>query len=185
MQERGHVIEVLEKAKDAAFREDVVELKQLSDMTVHSSAIYQDEDNILVAVILYALSKIIERGNRYYKENYKRYVRDYVKVLDKSIDFLKKEDDAGFRKEINLISSSKDISQDLKVHLIDLFRKARINKAGRVYEHGISMESTAKLLGISLWELSEYAGQSNVDGATGQGINVRQRIKIAEEIFER
>jgi len=184
MEEREHVISVLEQAKIAAKKEDVILLRKLSDMTVHSASVYQDGDNILVAVILYALGKIIEKGKPYYKENYQRYIRSYLEIIDKSISYLKKEDYKNFRNQINFIINSRELSGDLKRHLQGLFRKAKINKAGKVYEHGISMEKTAKLLGISLWELAEYSGQTGINEMKqGKTMNVRDRIKIAEEIF--
>ena len=184
MKEKEHVIDLLVRAKQAALKEDVPELKQLSDMTVHSASVYQDGDNILVAVILYALGKIIEKGKPYYKENYQRYIRSYLEIIDKSISYLKKEDYKNFRNQINFIINSRELSGDLKRHLQGLFRKAKINKAGKVYEHGISMEKTAKLLGISLWELAEYSGQTGINEMKqGKTMNVRDRIKIAEEIF--
>lgn len=183
MHEHKHVISLLEKAKKAAKAGNVVELKKLSDMTIHSAAIYQDEDNVLVAVIIYALSKIVEKGERYYKENYKRYITNYMQLIDKSIAHLKKGDDDGFRKQIREITISKYAYGDLRGHLQGLFRKARINKAGKIYEHGISMQQTADLLGISLWELAEYSGQMRIHDKKSQTLDVKKRIKFAEEFF--
>ena len=61
MQEKEHVIKILEQAKQAIKKQDVIKLKDLSNKTIHSASIYQDPDNIAVAIILYSLSKIIER----------------------------------------------------------------------------------------------------------------------------
>ena len=47
------------------------------------------------------------------------------------------------------------------------------------------MEKTSKLLGITLWELAEYAGQTGIaDVNLGVTMPIKQRIKLAEEIFE-
>ena len=61
VQEIDNVIEVIGKALKAIKNEDIIAIKDLSNQTVHSSTVYQDPDNINIAVILYALSKIIER----------------------------------------------------------------------------------------------------------------------------
>jgi len=72
----------------------------------------------------------------------------------------------------------------LKIYIKDVFRKAQINKASRIYEHGISMEKTAKILGISVWELSEYVGKTRIDDINlGITTPIRKRIKLAEEVF--
>ncbi|MEA3329877.1 MAG: hypothetical protein U9Q06_03985 [Nanoarchaeota archaeon] len=184
MKEQNYVVKLLERAKRATREEDAIALKEISDQTLHSTTIYHDEDNALVAVIIYALSKILERGKKYYKENYKKYKKEYILIIDDSIKQLKKGDNKKFREHISQMLSSSNISQDLKQHMKDLFRKAKINKAGKVYEHGISMEKTAKLLGVSQWELAEYTGQSNVsDMKHGETMNVRKRIKLAEDIL--
>lgn len=93
MQEKEHVINLLEQAKRSAVSGDAIKLKKLSDQVSHSTLIYQNEGTILVAVIIYSLSKIIDRGEKYYKENYKKYLNHYMEILDKSIYYLRKDDD--------------------------------------------------------------------------------------------
>ncbi len=184
MKECEHIIQILEQAKVAAKKEDSIKLKELSDESIHSTTIYNDEDNALVAVIIYTLSKIVERGKRYYKENYKNYLNKYIEIIDDALRHLKKGDNKKFRKNIISMIKAKGISNDIKKHLEDLFRKAKINKASRVYEHGVSMEKTAKLLGISQWELAEYTGQTRIsEMKQGKTIDVKERIKLAMEIF--
>ncbi|MBS3119944.1 hypothetical protein J4475_03920, partial [Candidatus Woesearchaeota archaeon] len=38
------------------------EIKKLSDQTIHNASIFQDEDSIAIAVIMYSLSKMMDRG---------------------------------------------------------------------------------------------------------------------------
>ena len=61
---------------------------------------------------------------------------------------------AGIRENIEKLSGK------LKEYIKDVFLKAEINRASRIYEHGISMKKTAEILGVSIWELAEYAGQT-------------------------
>ena len=62
--------------------------------------------------------------------------------------------------------------------------KASVNKASKIYEHGISMGRTAKMLGITQWELSEYTGQKNVpDNPYNETFDVRKRAEMAMEFF--
>ncbi len=185
MKEVEHVVSLLIDAKKAVQEGDVVKLRDLSNQTVHTSSIYQDEDNVLVAVFIYALSKIIEKGEKYYKQDYQKYVGLYVKVIEKSVRHLNNGDEKGFRKDISFVLKSKEAKGDLKKYLQDILRKARINKASHVYEHGISMKKTARLLDISLWELAEYAGQKGVsDSNYNFTKSVKDRIKIAVELFK-
>ena len=61
-----------------------------------------------------------------------------------------------------------------------------IKKASRIYEHGISMQKTAKLLGISIWELAEYSGQTGISNVNlSITLDVKERIKNAMEFLTR
>jgi hypothetical protein len=76
------------------------------------------------------------------------------------------------------------LSGNLKENMKDVFNRAKINKASKIYEHGISMEKTAKILGITLWELAEYSGRTGVGNVNlGVTMQLDDRIKLAEEIF--
>ena len=186
MDEPQHVLQVLREAKEAVRQENNVKLKELSNQTIHSASIHQDVDCIMVAVIIYSLSKILERKHYQDFRGWNRFFSIYVKLMDKAINALKNNDIREFRK--NIIQVRKEINRlsgHLKNYIKDVFRKASINKASRVYEHGISMTRTAKLLGISLWELAEYAGQTGIgDVDFGVTLPVGKRIKIAVDMFK-
>ena len=185
MQEKEHVLEVLEQAKKAIRDEDVIKLKELSNQTIHSSAIEQDPDNIAVAVILYSLSKIIERVRyREYKE-WPKFQKTYEKSIENAIIALKRNDVEVYRDQISIIQESiEKLSGNLKKYVQEIFRKAQINKASRIYEHGISLEKTAKILGITLWELNSYVGNTGIaDVNLAYTLDLKQRIKNAEDIF--
>ena len=84
-----------------------------------------------------------------------------------------------------LRSAIEHLSGRLKDYIQDVFRKASINRASKIYEHGISMEKTASLLGITLFELASYAGQKEeAELPQTKTIDVKARIKLAEDFFE-
>jgi len=84
-----------------------------------------------------------------------------------------------------LRDSIQKMSGGIKEYIQDVFRKASINKASKIYDHGISMENTAKLLGITMFELAIYAGQTGVSETFFlEPSNVKEKIKIAMEMFE-
>ena len=102
-----------------------------------------------------------------------------------AVQALKKDNLTEFRQEIDLIRKLiQSLSGRLKDYIHDVFRKAQINKASKIYEHGISMEKTAKILGISQWELADYVGKTRIgDVNLGVTLPIRKRIKYVEEIF--
>lgn len=187
MQEKGHILEILEKAKIAIKDEDVLTIKDLSNQTVHSASIYQDADNIAIAIVLYAISKIIERTNYKDYPDWKKFKKNYEVSIDRAIIALRRDDLEVYREQIdNIREFVKRLSGGFKSHVEDVFRKAQINKGSRLYEHGLSLEKTAKILGITVWELSQYVGQTGIaDVNLAYTLDLRQRIKNTEDIFKK
>ncbi len=185
MREKENVIGILENAKMAIEMRDAALMRQLSDRTIHSSSIYGDPDNVGVAVIVYALSKIIERGKYSSYESWPFFLKACLNGLTNSIDAIKRDDLDDFRNSIAGINNAiSRISGHLKDYIEDVFRKASINKASRIYEHGISMKQTADLLGISVFELAEYAGKTGIaDVDLSVTKDIRKRLKEAEDFF--
>ncbi len=186
MQERENILKIFRETKEAVSRGDSAKIKNLSDQTTHAASLTHDPDNIAAAVIIYSLSKIIEREDYRKLPGWDKFYSVYVDCIDKVITALEKEDDEAFRKHVKMIRSAMEkASGKLKVYIQEVFRRAEINKASRIYEHGISMEKTANLLGVSLFELASYAGaKEGSDIPESVTISVKQRVKFAMEMFE-
>ncbi len=180
-----HKLEVLESIKKALLVDDTLKLKDLSNQTIHSASIQQDTGSIALAVLIYSLSKILEKKSKINLKNWNLFVKKFNSFIDLAIKSLEEEDQK--RYEDYLERSRKlltSLSIDLKNYIQDVFRKASINKASKIYEHGISLGKTAKLLGVSQWELSEYAAQTKVSGIDyNRTLDTKKRAKVALEFF--
>lgn len=187
MQEKENILRILEETKSALKEDNAFKLKELSNQTIHTASITQDSDNIAVAVIVYSLSKILERKEYAKFEGWNNFYKTIIVLIDDSIKYLKrnyknklKESLEGIRKAIS------ELSGNLKLYIQDVFRKAEINKASKIYEHGISMEKTSKLLGITMFELASYAGQKQnfSQPPLSKTVELKTRIKMVEDIFK-
>ena len=92
--EIGRAINIL-KVKE---EKDTAQLRELSNHTIHNASVFQDEDSISVAILVYSLSKIIERMKDI----------DYnfiLRLLEKANDALKKYKFNKFRKTIKRLFS--------------------------------------------------------------------------------
>ncbi len=186
MEELNHLIEILSRARKALEQEDTAELKNLSDKTIHSASVYQHTDYILVAVIVYSLSKIIERKNTLQISQWSIFIKDINSFLTLCISSLQQKKHVQFLKFINKIKQKlEQESGDMHYLIKEVLRKASINKASKIYEHGLSLAKTTKLLGISQWELSEYIGsKENSQSHLNKTIDIKSRAKMALEFFE-
>jgi hypothetical protein len=185
MQEKENVLRIFRETKEAIAKGDIAKIRNLSNQTTNTAALTHDPDNIAVAVVIYALSKVMEREDYRKLPGWNNFYNTYVGAIDKILVALQKNDEKTFRQNIELIRNAiSKLSGKLKDYIQDVFRRASINKASRIYEHGISMEKTSKLLGITQFELADYAGQGKIpDAPESKTVNVRSRIKLVMDMF--
>ena len=186
MREKENILDILVKSKYALAEKNVLLLKDLSNRTIHNASIYQDMDSITIAVIVYAFYKILTRPDYEKYEDWPYFLKTVDSSLGKAINDLEKDSMEDFREDMQAIRKIvAKLSGNFKIYVDEVFRKALISKASRIYEHGISMEKTASLLGITLFELAEYTGRTGIaDVNLGITLDIEQRLKKAMEFFK-
>ena len=186
VQEKENVLRIFEEAKEAIRKEDPFKLNDLSNQTINTASRTHDPDNIATAVVIYSIGKIIERKRYREFPEWNNFYKKIISSIDDSIKAIKTGKEKDFKKSIDSLREYIDkLSGKLKEYVQDVFRKAQINKASRIYEHGISMEKTADLLGISMYELALYSGQTDISNTSeNKTIAAKVRIKLAMEMFE-
>lgn len=183
--EKDNILDILKKTKVAITSKDTYSLKKLSDRTIHNASHYQDTDSLTVAVLIYAIGKIVERSKYQGYKDWPTFEKSMVKHIDSAVYHLSNDQVEDYRADLNAIRTEiHRLSGHLKKYVEEVFRKASVNKASRIYEHGISMEQTASLLGITMFELAEYTGKTGIaDVNLGITMPIKKRLKIAEEIL--
>ncbi len=180
-----HTLQVLDSTKKALKDEDSLKLRDLSDQTIHSACGIQDGASVTLVVLIYSLSKIIERKDNLKIKDWDGFIKKFISILDLATKALKEGKTDKYenyllmaRKSINSTSIS------VRGYIEEILRKASINKASKIYEHGISLGQTAQLLGVTQWELAEYTGQTKVSEAKNNiTLDVKTRAKMAMEFF--
>ena len=156
---RDDILSVLDRAIDALSTQDFMSLSELSNHTIHDASIYQEDDPLTLAVLMYALSKVIQRSVEQGQTP-----PSPLAPLKRARDALAEDDENSYRAAIKQLLRT-IVSQDsqLKLFIQDVIQKAKIKKATKMHEHGISVARTAELLGVSQWELQDYIGQTAPD----------------------
>lgn len=185
MKEIDNVLRIFKEVREAIEHDNTNKIKQLSNQTIHTATIAQDPENITVAVLIYSIGKILERDHYRGLPGFKEFYASLKKRIDEAIKALENQDIKKFRlQERRIRTDIEKIDSNLSRYIKDVFEKASINKASKIYEHGLSLEQTASLLGVNLWDLSQYIGQSSISEAhINESLPIKQRIKTTEEFF--
>jgi predicted RNA-binding protein len=185
--EKDNILFILNNTLKALQKKDVFTLKDLSNRTIHSASIYQDTNSITLAVVVYALSKIAERPKYEEYKDWPKFYNIIEKNIQNAVKDLKYDDIESFQSDLMEIRDAiSKLSGHLKIYIEEVFRKAAINKASRIYEHGVSMQQTAEMLGVSPFELAEYAGGTGIsDVNLSLTLDIRKRINLARSIFKK
>lgn len=182
MEEETQRIEILAAVRKALADDNALRLRDLSNQTIHSASYVQDSGSIALAVLIYTLSKLIERNDHKKIKNWSLFAKKLDSWLALALEAAKKSNQEAYESYLGQARKSLTaVTPNLKPYIQEVLRKASINKASRIYEHGISLGKTAQLLGISQWELTEYASQKHEGGYTT--LDVRKRAQMALEFF--
>lgn len=156
---------------------DIIELKELSNHTIHNASIFQDEDSVSIAILIYSLSKVIER--KFGELDFK----PILNLLNSASNCLKKDCADGYRKTIkNLFSLISRIDSKLKLYIEEVIKQAQVKKGSQIYRHGISIERAAEILGISQWELMNYIGHTKITDAETKA-DIKSRLSFTRRLF--
>lgn len=185
MEEKEHIANVLREAIISLRKEDALALRDLSNRTVHCASCVQDSGSITIAILNYAISKILERNQHHRIKNWNAIIEKIILYYEIAAKELEKDNIGNY--ERNIIEARRAITgfSDVKQAIKEVLNKASINKASKIYEHGISMGQVSNLLGVTQWELSEYAAQSNAaDQRFFHSSDVKKRAEMALEFFK-
>jgi len=177
---KNDILKVLSDAADILKEKeekDVYELMELSNHTIHNASIFQDEDSVSIAILIYSLSKVIERqeGGMNYKV--------LLKFLLDAGNYLEQDRLDLYRKIIKrMFKFISTIDAKLKLYIEQVINQAEIKKGSKLYAHGISLGRAAEVLGVSQWELMSYIGKTKLTDIKG-GVSLRDRLDYARGLF--
>jgi hypothetical protein len=175
---RKDILSVLDQAIAALQAEDHHALGELSNHVIHDASIFQDDDSVSVAVLIYALSKVVQRSC-----DEKQSCVYLTPLVQTARQCLQEGRDEVYRQRIStLFAEIRKVDEKLKLYITEVLEKAKIKKASKLHEHGISLARTAELLGISQWELQDYIGKTRIPDIQA-GITARERLQRARSWF--
>jgi AraC-like DNA-binding protein len=175
---KNDILAVLKEVIGLIKEERYEEIKELSNHTIHNASIFQDQDSVSIAVIIYSISKMIERSGKDPREIADRFsslIKDATLLLEKNrID----EYETAIKK---IFDSLLKADERLGTFIQEIIEQAEIKKGSKLYDHGISIARSAEVLGISQWDLMSYVGKTTITEAAP--VDVKKRIEFARSLF--
>ena len=170
LSETIRILEVKEK-------HDYEQLKKLSDHAIEDVALHKDLDVISVTVLIYSIYKVIGTMQE----------ADYKELLTKlksAKQGLEQNNFGKYNQSIRtLFKIVKRSNVQVKEHLQDVMQAARIKKGTTLLEHGLSIGQAAGLMGLSNWDLQEYAAKTTSLEVHHEKIPAQRRLLTAFKIF--
>jgi len=156
---------------------NVIKLRNLSNHTIHNASVFQDDCSVSIAVVIYALSKIIER-----KQNILNY-KHSIKHLEKARKSLKNDELHNFERAMRrLLAEISRVDLKLELYITEVIKEAQIKKGCKLCEHGLSTAKASEVIGVSQWDLMGYLGNTQIKDDT-KSVDVRTRLKLARGLF--
>jgi hypothetical protein len=171
------ILQILSDSIELINRGELFRLRELSDHVIHNASIFQDEDSISIAIIIYAVSKIYEQED----DTEKRFLADRLSDARESLE---KGDFTSYSGQMKSILS--EISKKgtaTNKYVAEVLERAQIKKATKIYDHGISLAQVADTLGISRWDLLDYVGKTTIPDSFESLTDVKDKVRFARKLF--
>ena len=178
------ILEIINKVIDVLKikeEHDVIELKGLSDHTTHDASIYQDADSVEIAVLVYALYKLLERGIDFPKSIYTQVINQFGLARNN----LTADNLSGYNQNIkNLFELIRKVDKKVGLYVQEVIDNARIKKGSNLFSHGLSSKRVAEMMGVTQWELLKYVGHTQIiENYPVEGWPESKRWDWTREIF--
>ena len=134
-------------------------------------------DAVSVAVLLYSLFKVSSCWEQSDKD-------EIVTQLKIALTSLQKNSFGKYNGAIKkLFSHVKSCSAKVKDHLSDVMQAARIKKSTILFQKGLSIGQAAGLMGLSNWDLQQYASKTVAAEPFKVSAPAKKRLQFALKLF--
>ncbi len=173
---RQDILELLGQGVEALGKGDAFRIKELSNCVIHNASIFQDEDSLGIAVLMYALSKVMERG--------RLDITGVRALLARAKSALDAHNAGDYRLAVKFaLRKISEADSRLKLFVGNVIEQAQLKKGCKICMHGVSVSRTASMLGISRWDMMKYLGRTTFHDEMPETVKVADRLALARKVL--
>ena len=178
------LVKVFQRLKSATISGNSQSLKNIAKYALDTASVFQNKKVLSVAVIAYAIVKLIER-NKIIQTNLPISVyRDIIQKLEDTSKNLSQGKIPQYERNIKeLFKFIGKLDDKLPVYIEEVVNKAKIKKGFLLHEKGISLSRAAHMMGISQWELMDYIGKTQISEHISKKVDIRSRLEFTKGLF--
>ncbi len=169
---------LIDRSVKAIDSRDALALRKISADTLSEAALEGHRELILLALVDYALSKIMSKVH--YSDLENKFYDQIIKHLQDAREADKETMIAKLEAVENLVIKLDEKEGHFVENLID---HARVKKAAKLYEQGLSLKRASDLTGADSAHVLDYIGASKIHEFEGGGKNAT-RLKAARQVFD-
>ena len=157
--------------------QDIEQLRELSDHAIEDIAVQKDLELVSVTVLLYSIYKVF---TSFTNEQYK----DLVKQLGVATKALDAQNLGAYNRCLKILYEIVTKSNaKVQEHLQDVMQAARIKKGASLLQRGLSIGQAAGIMGLSNWDLQQYAGKTVMLAQHDEKMPAKKRLQTAFRLF--
>ena len=157
--------------------EDYEALKKLSNHAIEDVALHKDLDIISITVLIYSIYKVMFCMK---PEDHKQILKG-LRLAKKNLE---NNNFHSYNTNIKkLYQVIRHCNAQVKTHLQDVMAAARIKKGTVLLQKGLSLGQAAGLMGLSNWDLQNYAAKTPVLSEHREAVPASKRLKNAFALF--
>lgn len=175
---RTDLLTVLAAVREDLQQEDHTKLTALSSRTIHNASIFQDSHSIDIAIVVYSLSKLLGKKPDLAKQ--------FFTYIDQAHTLLLQDQEYAYEQVIReILGQIEAIDKKMGLYITHVIDNARVKKGSHLYYHGLSVGQSAKLVGVTQWELYDYIGKTtiNEEDESPHITNLRKRLAFARKVL--
>ncbi len=177
------LIRKMKELLESSRARDIAKLKDLGGDFAEKAYLRHEQRMVNLIVISYAMAKFLEKHYVTSSKEWGSYYDWYLEQIGKAIGLISEGAIEEFFSVIDsIVLETEKLSEKSSKFQSSVVSKARIKAATQVYAHGASLSTAADFAKVNKTELSSYINVTKLPEKYGT-LSVKQRLKMAEEIF--